>query len=312
MTAELFILNYNGERYIANTIDSMLAAIARCNHACSLTIIDNVSTDQSVALISKRYPNLRLLRMNENRVLCSFNDAVGNSDADVVFLLNNDLTADPNFIDPILQVFKDKQDTFLVAAKSFLLDQSYEGGRSVPFVKYGIFGTSCSFQGFESLVNQPGITFSVGFGAFDRNRFLELGGFDDLYLPGRLEDADIALRAWRSGWKCYYEPKSILYHAGAQSFNERFGKKGTLEIAHKNTFLFIWKNIHDVRYWFSHWLFLLPRLFLSVLRGQTEFASGFFKAIPKMKLALHKRHDEKHHAYRLSDREVINCFRHGY
>ena len=311
MKAELFILNYNGAAYIANTIRTMLISVARSSYPCHLTVIDNVSTDESVALIRERFPSIQTNRMKENRVLCSFNEAVKQSEADIVFLLNNDLTADPDFIDPLINTFLEKKDAFMTAAKSFLPDHSYEGGRSIPFVKYGMFGTTCRFKGFENRVDRLGITFSAGFGAFDRRRFLALGGFDDLYLPGRLEDADIALRAWRLGWKCYYEPRSILYHDGAKSFKARFGTRGTLEIAHRNTFLFIWKNVHDPKYWIHHWLFLIPRLLWSLGRGRFEFITGFIQALFKMRHAFSKRQSEINMPYVYTDREIITLFQHG-
>jgi hypothetical protein len=37
----------------------------------------------------------------------------------------------------------------------------------------------------------------AGFGAYRKSFFLELGGFDDLYLPGTVEDCDICFRFWR-------------------------------------------------------------------------------------------------------------------
>lgn len=312
MRADLFILNYNGADFISQTIESFLEAVRRSSYRCQLIVIDNKSEDQSVSLIKRTYDSLPVMEMGENRVLCSFNKAVERSRADIVFLLNNDLKADPNFIDPVIRCFETYQDAFLVASKSFLWNGSYEGGRAKPFIKFGFFGTTCQFKGFENLIDTPGSTFAAGFGAFDREKFLRLDGFDDLYLPGRLEDADIALRAWRSGWKCYYEPKSILYHMGGKSFKTKFGECGTLEIAHKNTFLFMWKNVHDTRFWVEHWTFLIPRLLWNLLKGKPEFVTGFFKALKKMRFAFEKRECEKNNHYLYSDRCVISFFQNGH
>lgn len=289
----------------------MLLSISRSSHPCQLTVIDNLSADQSISLIREQFPAVKINQMKENRVLCSFNEAVKQSEADIVFLLNNDLTADPDFIDPLINVFSEKKDAFMVAAKSFLLDHSYEGGRSIPFVKYGMFGTTCRFHGFENLMNQPGITFSAGFGAFDRKKFLELHGYDDLYLPGRMEDADLTFRAWRKGWKCYYQPKSVFFHMGAKSFKERFGERGTSEIAHRNTFLFMWKNITSVSCWMSHFFFLIPKMIWMLSKGRYEIVTGFLKALPRLKMALSRRHAERKIVYCYSDRQIFSFFRYG-
>ncbi len=305
---ELFVLNYNGADFISPCVSSLLEAIKNSKYSCKLYIIDNRSVDKSVEIIQKHFQDVSVISMNENRVLCSFNDVVANSKADIVFLLNNDLKADPYFIDPLVEVFEEQKDTFLVAAKSFLFNDSYEGGRSVPMVKQGLFSMDCRFPGYEKLMNQFGLTFSAGFGAFDRLRFLELGGYDDLYLPGRMEDADLTFRAWKKGWKCYYQPKSILYHMGGKSFKDRFGDRGTMEIAHRNTFLFMWKNINFYRYWIAHFLFLIPRIIWMLLRGRPEFLTGFIKALKKLKITLSRRHHEKNVSYQYTDREVISFF----
>ncbi len=311
MRIELFVLNYNGAEYIVDCVESLFQAIDKSSHACQLFVIDNCSTDQSLPLLQSRFPQLRIHSMAQNNVLCSFNEPVAQSEASIVFLLNNDLKAESNFIDPLVSVFQKADDVFFAAAKSFLFDGSYEGGRSTAFVSFGLFGTSCRFKNYEEYINRSGITFSAGFGAYDRKKYLEIGGFDDLYLPGRMEDADLMFRAWKKGWRCYYEPTSILYHMGAKSFNKRFGVRGTMEIAHRNTFLFMWKNLHSPRYWTAHFLFLLPRMVWMLLRGRSELITGFLKALPRLNLALSKRRKEKAINYRFSDTEVISFFAHG-
>ena len=311
MHVDLFVLNYNGEAYIQEHVQSLLDALKQSVHRCSLSVIDNCSYDESVTILRREFPQLHIHQTAENNVLCSFNEPVSKSDADVVFLLNNDLKVDPFFIDPMVAWFEEKEEVFLVTAKSFLPDGSYEGGKAVPFMSYGMFGTTCHFRGFEQHINKPGLTFAGGFGAFDRQKFLELNGFDDLYLPGRLEDADIAFRAWKKGWKCYYEPRSIFYHLGAKSFRERFGNRGTMELAHRNTFLFMWKNMESNTYWIQHFLFLFPRMVWMLLKGRYEFVTGFLKAVCKLSTALQRREQEKKVHYTFSDKKVISFFKNG-
>jgi len=130
---------------------------------------------------------------------------------------------------------------------------------------------------------------AAGYGAFDRQKFLVLGGYDDLYLPGRLEDSDLCFRAWKKGWTLFYEPSSIVYHKGAMAFNERFGETGTLRINHRNAFLFVWKNITDLSYLAAHFFFLPFRLLVALLRNQREFVLGFFDALPHAMKAVKRR-----------------------
>ena len=222
-------------------------------------------------------------------------------------MLNNDIKVSNNFVDPLIELFK-KEDVFLVSPKSYYFDGRYEGGRSYTFMKYGIFGTDHFFKEDCEGANKKSYTFASGCGAVDREKFLELGGYDDLYLPGRLEDADLCFRAWKRGYKCYYEPKSVVYHKGAESFKSRFGVNGTLVINFRNVFLFTWKNISSPMFIFEHIVWLLPRLIIACLRGQIEFVYGFLKAVPLLPKAVKKRNPEN---CLLSDRDVFRIVKHG-
>lgn len=311
MRVDLFILNYNGASYALDSIASFLEAIKRSSYECKLFVIDNSSTDNSVELIRRQFFNVKILSM-KNRVLCSFNEAARGSNADVVFLLNNDLKVASDSLDHAIRLFQNHNDLFMVSMKSFLQDGSYEGGLAKPFLQLGIFGTTCHFKGHEKLIGRTNITFAAGFGAFDRKKFLELDGYDDLYLPGRLEDVDLCLRAWKKGWKSYYQPKSIVWHIGAKSFNERFGRRGTMELAYRNTFLFMWKNFRTPQYWFSHVIFLLPKMLWMLAKGRHEFITGFVKATRKIPTVIQRRKKEKSMAYKHSEREIMEKFRRAY
>lgn len=313
MEVDIFILNYNGVDYLEETVQSFLEAIRVSKNSCRLAVIDNQSTDNSVSLIRNKFPDLEIIIPDQNKVLCSFNSVVKErSSAEIVFLMNNDLVVEKDFIDPMVEIFREHDDAFLVAPKSFLRNQEYEGGLCIPFFKLGMFGTTCHFQGYKNRIDQIGLTFQAGYGAFHRQRFIELGGYDDLYLPGRMEDSDLAFRAWKMGWKGYYQPKSIVYHIGAKAFKDRFGERKTMEIAHRNTYLFMWKNIRGIQYLFLHFLFFFPRLIWMILKGRYEMVTGFIGALARLDVVLSKRRAEKVKFYPINEQQVISVFRHAH
>ncbi len=53
--------------------------------------------------------------------------------------------------------------------------------------------------------------------AFRRDRWAELGGFDDLYHPFYWEDVDLGYRAWARDWRVLYEPAAVVYHAQGET-----------------------------------------------------------------------------------------------
>ena len=81
--------------------------------------------------------------------------------------------------------------------------------------------------------------------AFDRRKFLELGGFDELLRPFYLEDTDLGYLAWKRGWKVLYQPRSVVYHEHRGTIGKRFSDAQIDLVLKKNFILFCWKNIHE-------------------------------------------------------------------
>lgn len=307
MTVNIIVLHYGDAKLLEECLPSIIEAARVSRHKVTVTVLDNNRENTAASFIGERFPSVIYVKSPANKVLCSYNDYVKTLDDEVVILLNNDMAVDPGFIDPLVEHFRFAGDVFFVSSKSCRFDGSYEGGRSHAYIRWGIFGSDNSYNGTDPAINRQNITFAGGFGAFDREKFLELGGYDELYLPGRLEDSDLCFRAWKKGYRCLYEPQSIVYHKGAESFHKEFGVSGTLVINFRNTFLFMWKNVRDPQYMLSHIVFLAPRLLFSILKGRPELFLGFLQAIPFGTRAIKRRRGEVG-LYTRSDKDVFDIF----
>jgi N-acetylglucosaminyl-diphospho-decaprenol L-rhamnosyltransferase len=311
LNINIIVLNYNGQKLIPRCLPSIIEAKAFTKSKCSvrITVIDNESTDDSVNILRSYGHDINITRM-KNRVFCSYNDVIENQTEEIALILNNDIRVDKGFIDPMINTLEANADAFMVSPKCYdFAGTSLEGGRSKGYIKYGWFGAIAKYQGWEKDIDNYHYTFQSGFGAIRRNRFIELGGYDDLYLPGRLEDSDLCFRAWKKGWKCYYQPKSAIYHIGGVSFKKEFGKNGISSIDTKNSALFFWKNIESPIYWFQHIIFFPLRMLYWLLKGDFAAVKGLFQAFGKIKETMLKRRKEKNLQYVLSDEEVFNIFR---
>lgn len=290
MKVEIIVLNFNGGPLFLECLPSLVESLHHTRHEAGLTLLDNGSTDGSDHEAKKIFPEIRLWHAKENRVLCSYNDYLQTSDCDIALLLNNDIRVDENFIDPLVEPFEKSTDVFMVTPRCLSYDgKKHEGGITRFRMRYGIFWASSRYPGYENDVDKGHWTMAAGYGAFDRKKFLELGGYDSLYLPGRLEDSDLCFRAWKKQWVLLYEPASIIYHKGGVSFQKKFGAWGTLKINHRNSFLFVWKNIHDPVFLLAHIIFLPLRLVFALLRGRWDFVVGFLEAVPLLPSALKRR-----------------------
>ncbi|MGB9598858.1 MAG: glycosyltransferase family 2 protein, partial [Minisyncoccales bacterium] len=133
-----------------------------------------------------------------------------------------------------------------------------------------------------------------------KEKFFDLGGFDNIFFPFYLEETDLCYRAWKMGWRTIYEPNSMVYHFHDKTIGKKFKKFLIKTSFRKNQYLFIWKNITDFPMLLSH-LFemIIPKLLIPNL---VEWAALFW-AIKQLPEAFKKRIWNK--KAKLSDREVF-------
>lgn len=286
LETRIIILNYNGGELLPQCLPSIMEA-ARQTDFTRVTVLDNCSTDDGLDYVAAHFPDCQIEKAVSNRILCSYNDYLPKISEPIVILLNNDIRVQHNFIKPLLTYFVKDPLTFLVAPKAMTFDgQTVESGRSKAKVRFGIFECTAHYPGYVEETLQPSETFSAGFGAFSRAKFIALKGYDELYLPGIMEDVDLCYRAQKAGYHLYYEPRSVICHMGQVSFKKRFGSFQTAVIAHRNNFLFMWKNFRGLRFWMPHLLFLPLRLIFALLRGNFAFIFGFFNTLTAKKKLL--------------------------
>lgn len=310
-SASIFILNYNGERLLPECLPGILAAAKQSRRRVNVVVIDNHSTDNSAEVMKAGFSSTPFIRAKANRFLSSFNEFVERDKSDAVVLMNNDIKVEPDFLDPVLDVFETHEDAFFTSSLCWDFDKvRYEGGLSMLHRRAGLWGTSSVLP--ARLRPESGgywLTASIGAClAIRRDRFLELGGYDDLYLPGILEDLDLCYRGWRNGWRGYFVPESVIYHKGQASFKPAFGASRIRRMAARNTYFFIWKNINDLQVRISDLLWLPVRLLYALLRGDLAFILGVIDAFKERHRALAKRQPPLKDK-RLSDREILNIFK---
>jgi len=282
MKIRIVILNYRGAELLPQCLPSIVDAAHRSAHDVTVAILNNPSgqQDEGVDYVRSHYPEVEIWQSPVNKILCSNNIYLPLVAEPIVILLNNDIRVDRGFIDPLVQRFLEDPDTFMTAPKVLSFDgKKVDAACSRAGLKWGMFWCDARYPGYEKEMDQPSETFSSGFGAFSREKFLKLGGYDDLFQPGILEDVDLSYRARCAGYKLYYEPLSVVYHMGQASFKKEFGSRQTSVIAWRNTFLFMWKSFKGLGFWLQHLFFLPLRLAAALVLGRFEFIQGFFIAI---------------------------------
>ncbi len=310
-TAAIFILNYNGTALLGECLPGILAAAKKSRRKVRVTVIDNHSTDGSLTFVKKNFPEAAASLSTGNRFLVSFNEFVDHDSSDAVVLMNNDIKVEEDFLDPLLDVFEKNEDALFASSLCWDFDKTrYEGGLSELHRKAGVWGTSSVMP--PKLRPDNGSfwsTASIGAClAVRSDRFLELGGYDDLYLPGILEDLDLCYRGWRKGWRGYFVPESVIYHKGQASFKPAFGNDRIRRMAARNTYFFMWKNVDDPGLVLLDLLWMPVRILYALFRGDKAFAAGAWDALQQADQALDRRR-RRPKDFGLTDRAILNLFK---
>ena len=285
-SACLLVLNYNGMDHLQDCLSSALAAAARFGGICPVVLVDNRSTDDSLAFTRKHFPSVEVVMSPRNDFLFSLNDVIRERREDVVIVVNNDMRFDEDFVGPFVSRFTDPA-VFGVGAAILTWDGSANtvGPRCARLHRWWFH------KWWRYDRQQPSLTLEAcgGAAAYRRSMFVELEGFDPLYRPGYYEDLDLAYRAWARGWKMIYDPRSRAYHKESTSMLARYGDSGKARLLYRNHLLFTVKNIGGPGFLIGFLLLLPYRVLSPLLRGYRVPVAGFLQAVPLFPLALRHR-----------------------
>jgi GT2 family glycosyltransferase/glycosyltransferase involved in cell wall biosynthesis len=266
--ASVVIPNWNGRDLLAKYLPSVIEAM----HGNEIIVVDNGSTDGSADFVRTTFPQVKLLALPQNLGFGGGSNAGFRAASnDIVVLLNSDMRVAPDFLAPLLEGFRDA-DVFAVSCQIFFSDPAKvreETGLTQAWWQDG--GLRVRHR-IDSEIRDLYPCFYGGGGscAFDRNKFLELGGFDHLLAPFYLEDTDLGYMAWKRGWKVLYQPRSIVYHEHRGTIGKTFSPDYIQGILKKNFLLFCWKNVHEWPRLLSHFAFAWAGALLTVAFGEVQ------------------------------------------
>jgi GT2 family glycosyltransferase/glycosyltransferase involved in cell wall biosynthesis len=274
--ATIVIPNWNGRDLLEKYLPSVLAAAERVPGSIVL-VVDNGSTDGSAQFVRDNFPSVQLLPLQKNLGFGGGSNAGFHAAKhDIVVLLNSDMRVEPDFLAPLLAGFTDPQ-VFSVACQIFFSDPNK--------IREETGLTETWWQGGAIRVRHridPKITglFPCAYGgggscAFDRKKFLELGGFDELLAPFYMEDTDIGYLAWKRGWKNLYQPASVVYHEHRGTIGKKFSAAYIQGVLQKNFLLFTWKNIHQWDRLISHFAYTWTGALFTWLAGESPERGSF-------------------------------------
>ena len=299
----LIITNWNGSNLLKECIPTVLEAVRFDRYHCyEVMVIDDCSNDNSLGILADEFPEVRTEQTPQNLGFQEANNyAVKLAESKIVMPMNNDIKLDPKALHYLAQHF-DNKDTFAVSGKIFAFDQTtfLYGNRGGYFQKG-------HFHLYEKPPEDDSQTLFACGGAFmvNRQKYLDLGGFDSMYHPLYYEEIDLSYRALKRGWRVHYEPQSIAYHKVQATITRQEKLRRISLISARNNYLFVWKNILD-RSMTLTFLFYIPLFLLrDLFRLKSRFWVAFYLALKRLPRALRGRSIEQSDVL-YSDREILS------
>lgn len=243
MKIAIVILNWNGKGFLEQFLPSVVA------HAdgADIWVIDNASTDDSIAFLNSTYPTIGIIQNLENGGFAKgYNEGLQTICADTYILLNSDIEVTPGWIAPIKTLMENHPDILACQpkVKAFNNKSFFEhAGAAGGFMdRYGY--TFCRGRVFAETEQDTGqyndsreIFWATGACLFIRaNTFHAQGGFDSDFFA-HMEEIDLCWRLKNQGGKIWYCAESTVYHVGG----------GTLDYGSpQKTFLNFRNNLYTI------------------------------------------------------------------
>jgi GT2 family glycosyltransferase len=233
----VIIPNYNGRLLLPEVLPSLFDALTNVQLHYEIIIADDCSTDETIIFLQENYPSIILLQNETNKGFSpTINKGIFASKYTFVLLLNSDVKLTKDYFTNLLPYFDD-EDTFGVMGRII----GWNDNKIQDGAKYSSFHgvkikTSGNYVPLKSKVGDRFYSFYLsGANALvSRKKIIELGGFNELFAPFYIEDVELSLRAWRLGWKCYYEHSAICRHQTSVTIKSMSSKNNIRKIYYRN------------------------------------------------------------------------------
>ena len=241
-----------------------------------IIVVDNASTDDSVAFMQHEFPQVTIIENSENLGFAGgCNMGLRQAESDYYLILNNDTTHDPDWIEHLVE--RMDSDPKIAAVQPKIMSAKnpevfdYAGGvgglmdvLAFPYALGRIFTTMETDDGYYDTSRD--IFWASGTALLLRGSALkEVGLFDEDFFA-HMEEIDLCWRLHNAGWRVVNAPLSKVYHHSGWTLPpNRFQKK---YLNHRNNLMMIIKN-----YPFAYLAIILPT------RIALEGVAFFFSAL---------------------------------
>lgn len=292
-SVSVVIPSYNGSHLLKENLSNVIVQLTPGDE---LVIVDDASQDNTVAMLVDRFKlnlqaegadefgqfmlyatapkagvKVKLIVNTQNlRFAASCNRGVQEANNPLIFLLNTDVKLKHGVIKNLVKEFADIQ-VFAVGCFEEEPNKNEVGGKNKLWFEKGLYHHSRA----DDFNSGPTAWVSGGSGMFDREKWLQLGGFDRAYYPAYWEDIDLSQRARQKGWKVFFSRSAKVVHDHESTNKSVFNQDQLNKYSWQHADYFTWKHATPIQ----RMQFLLYRPYWWLQRAKLSFSKKYSLAL---------------------------------
>ncbi|MEW6072773.1 MAG: glycosyltransferase family 2 protein [Planctomycetota bacterium] len=289
------VCNFQGEPYLAECLESVLAQ----PEVEEVIVVDDASTDGSVALVRARFPRVEVAVLGTNRGPCAArNEGLRRARNRWILFVDNDAVLRPGAVGLLLAVLRARPGCAAAQPRSLLHDDPgrvhYDAGafHYAGLLSLRNFYVPLAAAAGEGVVPTDAMIAIAPL--VDREALLAVGGWDEAFFY-LAEDFDLSLRLRQAGHEIVAVEEAIVLHKGGTaglSFRGGSYPRRRAYLHARNRWLLIGKNyaartilaaLPGILVYEAAWL--LFALFQGHLGADLAGKAAFLRALPSLRRA---------------------------
>jgi glycosyltransferase involved in cell wall biosynthesis len=189
-----------------------------------IIVVDNAPSTNDTKDLVAQYPSVRYVLEEKKGLDIARNRAIAEASNDIVAFTDDDALVDVNWLDAIVQHFKDP---IVMCVTGMTMPLEMETEAQEAFENYNPFGKGFSKKTFSTSKNDPLNVGNIGAGAnmaLRKTYITETGWFDEALDAGTITQAggdhEFFARILLAGYHIVYDPEALSWHRHRRTWKE--------------------------------------------------------------------------------------------
>jgi len=209
----IIIPMFNEQNYTLACVESIICYTDNVSY--EIIIMDDCSSEKEAREIGKYMKNILFHSNDENLgFIRNCNEGAKFANGNYIMLLNNDTNVQPGWLSSLVDLIDPTEKIGMVGSKLVYPSGELQDAGGIVWndasgwnfgrlddpnsSEYNYVRETDYLTGAALLIWKP--------------LWLEIGGFDELYVPAYYDDPDLAFEVRKAGYKVLYQPKSVIIH----------------------------------------------------------------------------------------------------